>query len=100
MENERLQELIQSLSGEILAEMSGDMLAEIAIKNNAPGAFVSPYRYLHMPCSDFVRLSKLTGLESVSQFKAAVVSATSLLKFKQNSSYYPEYSLPSIFTGD
>lgn len=66
-------------------------------KANSPLPLTS--RYLPMPYADFVALSRLTPPESVPQFKAAVVSATALFKFKQNSSYFPEYCRTSLQGG-
>ncbi len=75
------------------------MILATAFKYNHPGAITTPDRYLPMPYGDFAALSKLTGPESIPQFKAAVVAATVLFKFKENSSYYPEYRRTSIKAG-
>ena len=74
-------------------------IADMPYGSGKPGMIVAPDRYLPMPYDDFAALSRLTAPESASQFKAAVVSATDLLRFKQNSSYYPEHCPPSIQVG-
>lgn len=75
---------------EIIIEAANQILSDLACEETRPGAIVAPDRYLPMPYGDFAALSRLTAPESVSQFKAVVVSALALLKFKKNSSHWPE----------
>lgn len=89
--NEDMNELIQDVTNQILVM--------IAFKNKRFCLDKLPDRYLPMPVSDFAALSRLTTPESCIQFKAAVVSATALAKFKHNSSYYPEFYRPVIQAG-
>jgi hypothetical protein len=81
MKHRILREVILGSAAEILAT---------AFKDAKTRAVEPVDRYLPMPYDDFAALSRLTTPESAPQYKAAVVSAIALFKFKENSSYWPE----------